>query len=175
MTISLLVQPFSEHIKCQRAISWNSWRNHWTWRSLSLKMIPGFSTSPIAETTSININQTYPWSLLRKAFFKSDQGHAWSTFIEAVSATGEVLNPGIIFKDKDLQAQWFLQEFQEIAPWHFICSENGWTSNEIAISWLKEVYLPQTTLLLHDESEARLLILDGHKSHTSVYKSQSYW
>ncbi len=104
----------------------------------------------------------------RKTFLKSDQGHIWTTFIEAVSASGEMLTPTIIFKDKDLQVQWFLQEFQKIAPWHYICSENGWTSNEIIISWLEHIYLPQTISLLHDESEARLLILDGHLSHISV-------
>jgi hypothetical protein len=83
-----------------------------------------------------------------------------------VSATGSYLNPGIIFKGKDLQAQWFLSEFRKLAPWHFICSEKGWTDNEIAVAWLQDVFLPQTTP--KNEEDSRLLILDGHKSHTSV-------
>ncbi|KJZ73083.1 hypothetical protein HIM_07467 [Hirsutella minnesotensis 3608] len=33
--------------------------------------------------------------------------------------------------------------------------------------WLKNVYLPQTAKLLSCDSDARLLILDGHGSHTS--------
>ena len=104
----------------------------------------------------------------KKAYLKSDQGRGWTTFIECISATGELLNPGIIFKGKSLQEQWFLNKFKEIANWHFINSENGWTDNDIAVKWLEDVYIPQTRPLLQDESDARLLILDRHKSHTSV-------
>jgi len=57
------------------------------------------------------------------------QSRTWSTFIEAVTATSHLLTPGIIFKDKELQTQWFKDEMKAFAPWHFITSENGWTSN----------------------------------------------
>lgn len=102
----------------------------------------------------------------KKAYLKSDQGRGWTTFIEAITAAGKALKPGIIFKGKDLQAQWFLQEFQQVADWYYICSDNGWTDNDIACKWLEFVLLPQLTR--EDESEAVLLLLDGHKSHTSV-------
>ena len=105
----------------------------------------------------------------KKSFLKSDQGRSWTTFIECVSATGNLLKPGIIFKGKDLQGQWFIEEFRNLADWYYICSENGWTSNEITLRWLENVFLPQTTP--DDEGEARLLILDGHKSHTTVGSS----
>lgn len=36
--------------------------------------------------------------------------------IESITATGEALNPGIIFKGKELQAQWFIDEFKKIVP-----------------------------------------------------------
>ena len=49
--------------------------------------------------------------------------------------------------------------------WHVTFSENGWTSNDIAVEWLGKVFLPQTKP--DDPSEARLLIVDGHGSHTS--------
>ncbi|RKK39457.1 hypothetical protein BFJ69_g18529, partial [Fusarium oxysporum] len=52
-----------------------------------------------------------------------------------------------------------------IADWYYITSDNGWTDNHIAVEWLKEVYLPQTQPA--DESDARLIILDGHGSHVS--------
>lgn len=111
----------------------------------------------------------------RKAFLKSDQGRGWSTFIECVSATGRLLDPGIIFKGKDLQGQWFITEFKKMANWHYICSPNGWTDNSIALSWLEDVFIKQTALLLNDESDTRLLILDGHQSHTSVgFRLDSY-
>ncbi|TVY74168.1 hypothetical protein Focb16_v006128 [Fusarium oxysporum f. sp. cubense] len=78
---------------------------------------------------------------------------------------GRLLKPGIIFKGKELQKQWFIDEFNKIADWYYITSDNGWTDNHIAVEWLKEVYLPQTQPA--DESDARLIILDGHGSHVS--------
>ena len=102
----------------------------------------------------------------RKAFLKGSQSRAWTSFIEAVTADGRLLKPGIIFKGKELQQQWFVDEFKMIADWYYITSDNGWTDNHIAVEWLKEVYLPQTRP--EDESDARLIILDGHGSHVSA-------
>ncbi|RKK98000.1 hypothetical protein BFJ70_g17586 [Fusarium oxysporum] len=99
----------------------------------------------------------------KKAMLKGVQSRTWTSFIEAVTATGRSLKPGIIFKGKELQKQWFLNEFELIADWHYITSPNGWTDNHIALEWLKDVYLPQTEP--HDASDARLIILDGHGSH----------
>ncbi|RKK74914.1 hypothetical protein BFJ71_g17197 [Fusarium oxysporum] len=99
----------------------------------------------------------------KKAMLKGVQSRTWTLFIEAVTATGRALKPGIIFKGKELQKQWFLNEFELIADWHYITSPNGWTDNHIALEWLKDVYLPQTEP--RDASDARLIILDGHGSH----------
>ncbi|KAH7471797.1 hypothetical protein FOMA001_g13364 [Fusarium oxysporum f. sp. matthiolae] len=101
----------------------------------------------------------------KKAFLKGSQSRTWTSFIEAVTATGRLLKPGIIFKGKELQQQWFINELKEVADWYYITSDNGWTDNHIAIEWLREVYLPQTQP--EDESDARLIILDGHRSHVS--------
>jgi hypothetical protein len=102
----------------------------------------------------------------KKAFLKGSQSRAWTSFLEAVTATGRLLKPGIIFKGKELQQQWFIEELKEVADWYYITSDNGWTDNHIAVEWLKEVYLPQTQP--EDESDPRLIILDGHRSHVSV-------
>ncbi|KAL9561289.1 hypothetical protein ACKAV7_014644 [Fusarium commune] len=99
----------------------------------------------------------------RKAFLKGSQSRTWTTFIEAVTVDGRLLKPGIIFKGKELQQQWFIDEFRKIADWYYITSDNGWTDNHIAVERLKEVYLPQTQPA--DKSDARLVILDGHGSH----------
>ncbi|RKK87009.1 hypothetical protein BFJ68_g17081 [Fusarium oxysporum] len=101
----------------------------------------------------------------RKAFLKGPQTRNWTSFIEAVTADGRVLVPGIIFKGKELQKQWFLDEFKQIADWYYITSPNGSTDDHIGIEWLERVYLPQTTPA--DESDARLIILDGHGSHAT--------
>lgn len=102
----------------------------------------------------------------RKALLKGPQSRNWTSFIEAITADGRALTPGIIFKGKELQKQWFLEEFRKIADWNYITSPNGWTDNHIAVEWLERVYLPQTQPA--DESDARLIILDGHGSHATV-------
>ncbi|KAJ0130848.1 Uncharacterized protein HZ326_26052 [Fusarium oxysporum f. sp. albedinis] len=101
----------------------------------------------------------------RKAFLKGPQTRNWTSLIEAITADGRALTPGIIFKGKELQKQWFLEEFKQIADWYYITSPNGWTDDHIGIEWLERVYLPQTTPA--DESDARLIILDGHGSHAT--------
>ena len=103
----------------------------------------------------------------RKTLLKGSQSRFWTTFIEAVTADGRILEPAIIFKGKGLQKQWFTNEVLKIAPkWSVIPTKNGWTDNDTGLKWLQDVYLPQTNPA--DESDARLLILDGHMSHTSV-------
>lgn len=104
--------------------------------------------------------------LNKKAILKSPQSRSWTLFIEYITTDGRVLTPGIIFKGKELQAQWFLQEFRKIADWHYTTSPNGWTDNHLGVEWLKTVYLPQTIPV--DTSDARLIILDGHGSHVTV-------
>ncbi|KAL9567450.1 hypothetical protein ACKAV7_008400 [Fusarium commune] len=101
----------------------------------------------------------------RKAFLKGSQSCTWTSLIEAVTADGRLLKHGIIFKSKELRQQWFMDEFRKVADWYYITSDSGWTDNHIAVEWLKEVYLPQTQPA--DESDARLIILDGHGSHVS--------
>jgi hypothetical protein len=96
---------------------------------------------------------------------KSSQTRAWTSFIEAVTAIGRPLIPGIIFKGKYLQAQWFLDKFKHTANWYLITSHNGWTNNHIAYSWLTDVYDPQKKP--NDPSDTRLIIMDGHGSHAT--------
>ncbi|GKU12548.1 unnamed protein product [Fusarium langsethiae] len=77
----------------------------------------------------------------RKAFLKGPQTRNWTSFIEAVTADGRVLVPGIIFKGKELQKQWFLDEFKQIADWYYITSPNGWTDDHIGIEWLERMVM----------------------------------
>ncbi|KAH7461703.1 hypothetical protein FOMA001_g18844 [Fusarium oxysporum f. sp. matthiolae] len=65
----------------------------------------------------------------KKALLKSAQSCTWTSFIEAVTATGRALKPGIILKGKELQKQWFLNEFKLLADWHYITSPNGCTTS----------------------------------------------
>jgi DDE superfamily endonuclease len=47
--------------------------------------------------------------------------------------------------------------------WLYTTSENGWTSNNIGLLWLKEVFLIKSAI--EDPSQTRILLLDGYGSH----------
>jgi hypothetical protein len=85
----------------------------------------------------------------------------WVTLIECINAAGEALAPLVIFKGKDLNARWI----NESSPlgWHFATSKNGWTSNNLGIAWLKNVFDPLTREKA--AGRQRLLVVDGHGSH----------
>uniref|UniRef100_A0A8H7K3R7 HTH CENPB-type domain-containing protein n=1 Tax=Bionectria ochroleuca TaxID=29856 RepID=A0A8H7K3R7_BIOOC len=89
----------------------------------------------------------------------------WTTMIECISAAGGHLKPLVIFKGKTVQQQWFPVELDHLKQWNFTASEKGWTSNEIALAWLKEVFIPLTK---PKNNGWRLLVVDGHKSHETV-------
>ena len=86
----------------------------------------------------------------------------WTTIVECVSATGQALMPLVIFKGQDLQQQWFPDQLDFLDHWYFESSPKGWTSDSIALEWLKQVFIPQTA---PQKTSPRLLIMDGHGSH----------
>jgi len=97
---------------------------------------------------------------------KTINARTWTSIVECISALGVALDPLVIFKAKSIQEQWFKKDFlTKHSNWHVTFSENGWTSNDIALEWLEKVFLPQTKP--SDFADARLLIVDGHGSHTS--------
>ena len=96
---------------------------------------------------------------------KDPGSRAWTSFIECISALGVILPPAVIYRGRDVQQQWFRVEKDEFKDWLFTVTENGWTDREVALEWLLRVFIPQTRP--QDPTQARLLILDGHNSHTS--------
>lgn len=87
----------------------------------------------------------------------------WSTQIHSVSAAGVALPPFFILKAQCHLTSWFTSE---LPPDSVIAvSDNGWTTNEIGVSWIKhfDLHTRGTTKGTH-----RLLILDGHESHHSA-------
>jgi 4-hydroxybenzoate polyprenyltransferase len=71
-----------------------------------------------------------------------------------------------MFKGKSVQQQWFPKSLDEFRNWEFTATENGWTSDDTALEWLKKVFILRTAP--RDRLEARLLILDGHGSHETL-------
>ena len=87
----------------------------------------------------------------------------WVTVIESVQSTGHILPPLIIFKGVMHHQSWY-----ESLPsdWRIGVSENGWTTDEIGLIWLKEHFDPYTQG--RTVGKYRLLILDGHRSHVTA-------
>jgi hypothetical protein len=87
----------------------------------------------------------------------------WVTVIESINSTGWILPPLIIFKGQLHQLSWY----ERIPPnWMIGVSENGWTTDEIGLTWLKKLFGPFTEG--RKVGRYRLLILDGHGSHITA-------
>ncbi|KKA22268.1 hypothetical protein T310_3703 [Rasamsonia emersonii CBS 393.64] len=89
----------------------------------------------------------------------------WVTIIETVSSKGIHIPPVIILKAASQQAAWY-QEPTLSKDWWIATSENGWTTDEIGLRWLKEVFEPYSRR--YTTGAKRLLILDGHSSHLTA-------
>jgi hypothetical protein len=87
----------------------------------------------------------------------------WVTAIECINTSGWALPPMIIFTGKVHQSQWY----QDIPnDWLIGLSDNGWTNNQLGLSWLEKVFQKHT--VARTIGRYRLLILDGHASHESA-------
>ncbi|OHW96491.1 transposase [Colletotrichum incanum] len=78
---------------------------------------------------------------------KQPGSRAWVSNIECISAKGIPLHPLVIYK--------------AVVP-----PRSQPTTDKTAVTWLKRVFLPQTAP--SQSGQARLLILDGHRSHTTT-------
>jgi hypothetical protein len=97
-----------------------------------------------------------------------DGARHWITLLATICADGSSLPPALIYKavSGNLQDTW-LQDYEpEEHPCWFASSPNGWTSDELGLSWLQSLFDPQTS----DKAKRdwRLLILDGHGSHCTL-------
>lgn len=65
----------------------------------------------------------------------------WVTVTKSVNSTGWVLPPMIILKRVMHQKSWY-----ENIPnnWRIGVRENGWTNDELGLTWLKEVFNKHT-------------------------------
>jgi hypothetical protein len=57
----------------------------------------------------------------------------WTSFIKCISALGNALKPLVIYKGKSVQQQWFGLDLKDYQDWKFEATENGWTTNEVAL------------------------------------------
>ena len=97
----------------------------------------------------------------KRTYVQSPETREWVTIIEVISAIGRTLRPTVIFTGQNVQTSWFHKECEH--DWLYTSSENGWTSNNIGLNWLKELFLPESAPM--DTIQTRILLLDGHGSH----------
>ena len=93
-------------------------------------------------------------SLSKRALVTSSDATIWVLIIEAGTATGKRLNPVVVFTGASLQGQWFPpgEELQrEFHGWKFGYSLTGWSNSQIAVKWLREVFLPETQPISRQE------------------------
>ncbi len=109
-------------------------------------------------------------SLTSRVYEAQSDATTWVTILEAIIASGKRLTPTIVFTGVNLQGQWFPEE---IEPWKYTCTKTGWSNSRVALEWLQQVYLPETQP--ENPQQWRLLILDGHTTHTSVEFMYTAW
>jgi hypothetical protein len=100
-----------------------------------------------------------------------DGNREWATLFKAISLTGKVLSPWVIFKGKMNQPAWqrklkaLREEEGEEFIGHICVSPNGWTDTELSLEWLEQCFEPETSK--GQKGKYRLLLWDGHSSHIS--------
>src|SRR5947207_7124042 len=90
----------------------------------------------------------------------------WVTCIECICMDGNSLSPMIIFKGAKPLKKWIPESTEGATETVWKSSENGWTSNDLAVQLLREVFEPQTGQKAGNGH--RLIICDGHDSHISA-------
>ncbi|EUC56342.1 DDE superfamily endonuclease, partial [Rhizoctonia solani AG-3 Rhs1AP] len=94
----------------------------------------------------------------------SKQSGDWQTVtsIDCICADGTVLPPMIIMKGKTVQKPWLENSPLPVGT-RWAASPNGWTDNELGLSYIKA--FDEWTTEKSSDGQWRCLILDGHGSH----------
>jgi hypothetical protein len=84
--------------------------------------------------------------------------------IQGVGADGYIVSPYFVVKGKHHLLPCY-QDSRFKPDWRVHPSENGWTTNEIGLDWLKHF---DRSTKARTKGVYRLLVLDGHENHHSV-------
>jgi hypothetical protein len=88
----------------------------------------------------------------------------WATVIAAINAAGWAIPPFLILTGQHHLSAWY-EEPEIPRDWVIAVSDNGWTTNELGVEWLKHFNAHTKARTV---GARRLLILDGHESHHSL-------
>ncbi|RYP19598.1 hypothetical protein DL766_008401 [Monosporascus sp. MC13-8B] len=104
--------------------------------------------------------------ILRSNWYNADEIGMMEGMGENAMVLGEALRKILLLKDAH-KREWIsiIVCISADGHWYFTVSPNGWTNNGIGLKWLREVFIPHTKPV--DPTEWRLLIVDGHNSHTT--------
>ncbi|KAL5594138.1 hypothetical protein BROUX41_001184 [Berkeleyomyces rouxiae] len=130
--------------------------NKWNMDEVSIIEDQGLNGLILGFTERINVQK------------KQSQSRAWVTMFEAVNATGRAISPMVIYKGEPAQQQWFHLDIRDATDWASGSSddESPSTEEEVAVAWLREVFIPATTPA--NPHESRLLILEGRPCFETV-------
>jgi hypothetical protein len=105
----------------------------------------------------VNVREESSWKVINSR-------QEWITAIECVSAASAAIPPLVIFKAKHTNTAWIPTNTPP--DWRFSTSNSGWTSDSNGYEWLTTVFEPSTQPT--DQTQRRLLIMDGHSSHITA-------
>ena len=101
--------------------------------------------------------------MVGKPFLIQPGNREWVTSIECINSKGWALPPCLIFKGKVHIEGWY-QDKALPNDWRLEVSDNGWTTDQIGLRWLQNIFIPATNGG-RTTGKYRLLVLDGHGSH----------
>lgn len=83
------------------------------------------------------------------------------TILEVVSALGKIGDPLFIYRGKNIMEAWFPAN-DDSNTFHVATSATAFITSEIFLNWFKQC----DTILNQDKGYWKILLLDGHSSHT---------
>jgi hypothetical protein len=99
---------------------------------------------------------------------KQDGSREWISIKAAITASGRVLSPGVIFQSQSgLVREHWISDWEVTGGFRaaVAATESGWTNAELAVQFLEEVIDKETR---QNGSGYRLLLLDGHSTHLTL-------
>ena len=96
-----------------------------------------------------------------------DGSREWITILATICADGTALPPSLVFQsDAEQVSTSWVEDITPDQPAWTSATLSGWSNNELGLAWLQQVFDRETKAKA--KRSWRLLITDGHDSHTSM-------
>ena len=96
-----------------------------------------------------------------------DGSRDWITCMACICADETAISLGLIYESSsgNIQDSW-VRSMTKDGDTYVACSPSGWSNNNLALAWLRDVVDPATKAKA--SRSLRLLIADGHGSHLTM-------